>query len=315
MKRSLVFGVLACVLAACTPATPDQVLAKSFGDFSAEYRCMDWKKTQRCYYVVPPATNPKHLLIALHPAFTPVSMTENVAHLARELVPQGYLLVYPEGIDRQWNDGRVMEKVTTYRAGTDDVGFIDAVTAKIQKEYGFTANTTTVAGMSNGGMMSLRLACQSDRYGSVATVVANLPEHLREQCHATPKPMVMIFGMQDAIVDYAGGALSDDGVPEDWGVVESARDTEAFFAQRNGCQARKTHRETLADPTIDDTQAYWTRYSDCRQPLSVVHVEGMGHTWPGEESRFLAWISGRGAVSKQFSAGSAIRDFIEHTGQ
>lgn len=311
MKRAIALLVLTGLLASCGKTTSKDVISKTFHDFNATYHCMQWKGTKRCYYVVPPAGKPQHLLMALHPAFTPVQMTETVSHLAASVVPDGYLVVYPEGIDRQWNDGRVMTEVKTYRDKTDDVGFIDAVARKIQKKYGFSAEQTTIAGMSNGGMMSQRMACQSDQYGSVATIVANLPQGLRLQCKAKPKPMLMVFGTHDTVVDYSGGVLANSGVGSEWGMVESAKATEKFFAERNGCDTDRVNRHVIADPEVDETRAVVSEYRDCKAPLITIHVENMGHTWPGEESRLLAFISQRGAVTHQFNAAKTIEQFVD----
>ncbi|PZP83522.1 MAG: hypothetical protein DI582_10870, partial [Azospirillum brasilense] len=188
----------------------------------------------------------------------------------------------------------------------------DAVTARAQKQFKLGVEDTLVAGMSNGGMMSLRLACQSDEYAKVAGVVANLPKGLRDACTATPKPMLLIFGSDDDVVEYQGGVLADSGIPTTWGEVESAKDTEAFFAARNGCDARHIKQRVLADEDIDSTAATITEYQGCKAaPLTTIHMRGMGHTWPGESSRFLAWLSTRGAVSKQFSATQTIADFAK----
>lgn len=299
------------LLAACSKPTAEEVIKTSFNGFNASHHCMDWKGVERCYYVVPPKGKAKHLLVALHPAFTPVKITEDVSHLAANVVPNGYMVVYPEGIERQWNDGRIMTQVKTYRDKTDDVGFIDAVTKKIQSKYGFSPEQTTVAGMSNGGMMSQRLACQSERYGSVATIVANLPMDLRMACKASPKPMLLVFGTHDTVVNYSGGALADSGKGADWGIVESAKDTERFFAERNGCQTDTVKRHVMADPQIDATRAIVSEYQGCKVPLIAITVENMGHTWPGEESRFLAFLSMRGAVSHQFDAAKTIEEFVD----
>lgn len=303
------------LLLACEKTAPEEVIRTSFKGFPATHHCMEWQGVERCYYVVPPKEKPKHLLVALHPAFTPVQIAENVSRLAANLVPKGYLVVYPEGIDRQWNDGRVMTAVKTYNDKTDDVGFVDAVTQTIQKQYGFSPAQTTVAGMSNGGMMSQRLACQSERYGSMATVVANLPLDLRKHCKATPKPAMLVFGADDAVVLHAGGPLAKDGQATTWGAVESARDTEQFFITRNGCQPDHVKRRVIADPQLDRTRAVIREYEQCAAPLTVISVEHMGHTWPGEASRFWAWLSMRGAVSQQFGAAQAIDGFISRGAQ
>lgn len=308
MKRALLLAVL--MVAACShKITPDEVIAQNFAGLDASYHCLDWQGVERCYYLVKPTVKPKGLLVALHPAFTPVRMTEKVSRLAALAVPRGYVVLYPEGIDKQWNDFRVMTDVKTYQDKTDDVGFLDTLTAQVQKQLKFTPRETAVAGMSNGGMMSLRLGCQSERFGTVAAVVANLPKGLRDACKASAKKTLLIFGTDDDVVEYNGGVLADSGIPTTWGEVESAAHTESFFAGRNGCKkAFATH--TLADRHIDSTRAYIKRYA-CRAPLSTIHVEGMGHTWPGERSRMLAWVTTRGAVSQQFDAGNMLLDFIE----
>lgn len=311
MRHTVSLVIALLVLAACGPSGSKDVIRTSFRDFDATYHCIDWKGTKRCYYVVLPKENPKHLLIALHPAFTPVKLTEDVSHLAKSVVPDSYLVVYPEGVDKQWNDSRVMTKVKTFRDKSDDVGFINAVTKKVQKKYGFTPAQTTVAGMSNGGMMSLRMACQSDNYGSVATIVANLPLDLRKHCKASPKPMLMVFGTHDTVVNYSGGVLADSGVGSDWGTVESAKETDKFFATRNGCDLDRVHRFVIGDPQIDETRAIVSAYRNCKAPFISIHVEKMGHTWPGEESRILAFLSMRGAVSHQFDAAKTIEQFVD----
>lgn len=308
-----IFRSIAVVLlvTACGKApTSDEIIKTNFKGLNASYHCMDWKGVERCYYLIEPEAAPKGLIVALHPAFTPVRMTEEVSHMAALAVPRGYVVVYPEGIDKQWNDFRVMTEVKTYQDKTDDVGFIDTVTAKLQKQFKFTPANTTVAGMSNGGMMGLRLSCQSERYGTVAAVVANLPVGLRDACKAKPKKTMLIFGTDDDVVEYNGGVLADSGIATTWGEVESARKTEAFFDGRNGC-GKIVQTQMLADPEIDSTRALRTDHAGCRVPLTAIHVEGMGHTWPGEESRLLAWVTTRGAVSHQFNAGEAMIDFIE----
>lgn len=312
MKHILSTIAAVLLLTACGKApTPDEVIQTNFKGLNASYHCMDWKGVERCYYLIEPESAPKGLIVALHPAFTPVRMTEEVSHMAALAAPRGYVVAYPEGIDKQWNDFRVMTDVKTYQDKTDDVGFIDTVTAKLQKQFKFTPAHTTVAGMSNGGMMSLRLSCQSERYGTVAAVVANLPVGLRDACKAKPKKTMLMFGTEDDVVEYNGGVLADSGIATTWGEVESARKTEAFFAKRSGCSAPTI--TIAADTKIDSTRAIRRDYTACeRAPVTAIRVVGMGHTWPGEESRLLAWITTRGAVSHQFNAGETVLDFIEH---
>lgn len=312
MKRILITLALTLAVSACGKSVgSSEVIKTSFKGFRASYDCLQWEGAKRCYYTVLPNGEPKHLMIALHPAFTSVQLTEDISHIAANIVPDGYVVVFPEGIDKQWNDGRIMTEVKTYRQGTDDVGFINKVTRTVQKKYGFTPKQTALAGMSNGGMMSMRMACQSDVHGAVATIVANLPDDLRKSCSASPKPMLLVFGTHDTVVDYSGGALAYSGVPSEWGFVESAKRTEEFFATRNGCNVERVRRHVIHDPEIDATRAVVSEYQGCKQPLYTITVEGMGHTWPGEESRIFAFLSQRGVVTHQFDAAKTIKQFVD----
>lgn len=300
----------AMLLAACSGDEPADVLANTFGDFkNARYDCMEWQGVQRCYYVVPPQGAPKRFILALHPAFTPVKLAEEMSGLAGKAVRRGDLVVYPEGVDRHWNDGRVARKTKTVRNGTDDVGFLNALMHRMQGEYGVAPEYTAVVGMSNGGMMAQRLACVSDRFRVAGTVVANLPKGIEADCTAKPKAMLMMFGNEDDIVPFGGGPIDSKGKPNSWGEVLSAEETIAVFARHNKCSA-EFYETKQGDPAIDGTLVHAREYACGSTPLRVLVLEGMGHTWPGESSRLMAWVTTRGAVSKQLSATDELLGFF-----
>jgi polyhydroxybutyrate depolymerase len=96
-----------------------------------------------------------------------------------------------------------------------------------------------VTGMSNGAMMSLRLACQSNRFSAVAAVAGNLPEPLATRCKPAGKDVLLIHGVDDAIVPYAGGYVSGIRPGNKRGRVLSAKQTFALLGKANGCQATR----------------------------------------------------------------------------
>jgi polyhydroxybutyrate depolymerase len=291
-------------LSSCTPRAPEAVLETTFAGLNARYQCLAPPSSERCAYIVAPDTKPRGLILALHPAFHNPEATEQIVQFAPRAVAAGYAVAYPEGIDRQWNDGRHAEAAETFRRKTDDVAFLEQLALELQHEYHLHAPQTLAAGMSNGGMMAQRLACETDAVGAVASVAANLPSGLAARCNAIPKPMLLVFGSEDDVVPFAGGALAED--PKDWGEVLSAEATIAHFARKNGCAnpARKT-----INRKDDGTVARTERYHCKSASLEAIVTQGMGHTWPNEPSDFRAWITTRGRISRELDGTDLVLAF------
>ena len=139
----------------------------------------------------------------------------------------GFIAVYPESRRGHWDDGR--ETVTDH---TDDVAYIGALLDALAAEYKVDARRIYAAGISNGGMMSMRLACElPGRFAAIATVGANMPAALAASCgSARAVPVVMFSGTTDPLMPYGGGRVFGPV----GGQVLSAPDTAAFWARRNG---------------------------------------------------------------------------------
>ena len=75
----------------------------------------------------------------------------------------GIIVAYPNGIDETWNISSI--------TGTDDVGFISALIDTINLQYSIDLNRVFATGMSMGGFMSYRLACElSGKIAAIASV-------------------------------------------------------------------------------------------------------------------------------------------------
>lgn len=298
---SLVF-----TLAACQPEAPDAALQTTFKGLDASYHCIKWQEKNRCYYLVKPRTPIRGLLVVLHPAFHNVPELEEMAHLVHITEARGLLALYPEGVDKQWNDGRHAEATRTFNEGTDDVGFLNAIIEKTQKNAGVKKENTSLAGVSNGAMMAMRMACESPAIGRIFTVAGNLPIDVARSCHKIyPGKIVMVFGMQDETVPYRGGKL---GLGEyDWGRVVSAEVTESHMANLLGCSGE--FQQYRLDKDADDgTIAHKRDFTCSKGRMTSYHVEGMGHTWPGEENYYQALLTGRGTISYELDANQLMVD-------
>src|SRR5262249_27387325 len=83
---------------------------------------------------------------------------------------EGYLVAYPEGIDRGWNDGRGIHGRTH-----DDVGFPSALIDELVKAKNVDPKRVYSTGISNGGFMSFTLACRiPEKLAAIAPVAGSM---------------------------------------------------------------------------------------------------------------------------------------------
>jgi polyhydroxybutyrate depolymerase len=207
-------------------------------------------------------------------------------HLAFDALAdrEGFHVVYPNGLDRSWNDGRpdAARIRPTGEAPPDDIGFLDALMDRLIAEGLADAKRITVTGPSNGGMMTLRVGCElTERVAAIAPLIANMPEELGATCRpARPLPVLVMNGTEDELVPWTGGPLA--GKPEK-GRVWSTERTVEFWRSHNGCRAQpETRRLPDRDPD-DNSRVTVTRWADCQDDTEVqlYRLDGAGHTVPG----------------------------------
>lgn len=114
------------------------------------------------------------------------------------------IIVCPQGIDRSWNDGR---ETPAQKKGINDVKFSDQLITYMIDTYHADASRIYVTGMSNGGFMSSRLACEiPDRIAAIAVVGASMDEDMSYK-PSKPIPVMYIQGTKDPLVPFAGGLM------------------------------------------------------------------------------------------------------------
>ena len=213
----------------------------------------------------------------------------------------GVLVVYPDGVGRGWNDGRHDMKSKSVQESVDDVGFLRALVAAIGRRYPLDRGRIFVTGMSNGGMMTLRLACDaSDVFRGFVAVAASLGADVAPGCEpAAGRPLALIDGTEDPLVPFAGGEVKVLGSRR--GRVIGAEATFAAFRGHAGCDG--VDAEPPLDRVADDGTALVVhRATGCRDGARVVlyEVDGGGHAWPGGLRYAREWLIGR--VSRELDA-------------
>jgi polyhydroxybutyrate depolymerase len=140
-------------------------------------------------------------------------------------------------------------------------------------------------GVSNGGMMTYRIACEAPGiFAAYAAVIANLPSGLSEDCRLrSGAPFLIINSTDDPVIPWEGGDINRWSRDE----VLSTADTVAFWRQRNGC-SEKSQAKPLPDRDgSDGSSVVAERFADCRSgaPVVLLTVEGGGHLPPGAQIR------------------------------
>ncbi|PKP21237.1 MAG: phospholipase [Bacteroidetes bacterium HGW-Bacteroidetes-21] len=271
---------------------------------------------QRSYYLyVPSKINQAKipLLIALHGGMGNGEKMEKLTQsgfntLADE---ENFIVVYPNGIGRNWNDGR-KSMPSNYKAHNntiDDVGFISALIKKLIETDNVDPARVYVTGMSNGAMMTHRLAIElSDQIAAGAAVCGNIPADLT----STPKSkvsMMMINSMNDPLVPYEGGYVHFR--KKQLGRILSAKESLNFWLEHNGIVVEPTNKEFPSTQPDDGCRAISVSYLDNDQSTEVVliSIEGGGHTWPGGWQYFGEKLIGK--TCRDFDACQMIWDFCK----
>jgi polyhydroxybutyrate depolymerase len=248
------------------------------------------------------------LVLALHGHGGDGQGMLRLTHLNTIADRHGFIVVYPDGYQKSWADGRGVTSAD--QAGVDDVGFLAALIDALAGQFKVDRSRVYVTGISNGGFMSERLACDlATKIAGVAAVAATMPMDLAARCApARPVPFLLMQGTADPLVPAQGGAIRLDR-----GTVLSASATMQTWVKFDGCQgAPLTGSEP--DTANDGTRVSYQTYSTCQDKSAVALylVAGGGHTWPGGLQYLPQAVVGK--TSRDIDAGEVIWGFFQpHT--
>ena len=195
-----------------------------------------------------------------------------------------YITVFPNGVFNDWADSRGVTDADL--AGIDDVSFLTTLKNTLIKQYAIDRRRTYLAGVSNGGMMALRIAWERPRsFAAYAPIIANLPDSVGSFVRpGVPLSVLLMSGTADNLVPYEGGLQP----PSIGGRVVGVDSTIALLLGNNGCPGRIPNSQEL--PDLDQTDGSTvTRfdYGPCNNNAEIVlyRVNGGGHTVPGNPTR------------------------------
>jgi polyhydroxybutyrate depolymerase len=196
---------------------------------------------------------------------------------------RGFLVAYPDGTEetqrrhfwgghrRFWNDACC----DVYLPSVDDVAYLDAIIDDVSAHYRVDGKRVFVMGISNGGSMSYRYAC--DRASRVAAILSRAGAMWADTTHCKPSEPVavlQIHGTDDKVVSY------------DVSAHQSARDWVAFDHCDATPDASAPPRDLVAGgfrDDVPDAETTTERWTGCRG-VELWTMRGAGHA-PGPASQ------------------------------
>lgn len=274
-----IFRVVTCLLvgASAAPgvATP-WAHAGPLGHIPAAQ--IDFGGMIRTYQLhLPPGPDkPAGLVVNLHAAGLTGADQAALTHYDSVADAHGFAVVYPDGIDRSWADGRGAS--VPDRQGVDDVGFITTLVDRLVTDFAIPRDRVFATGLSAGAFMANRLACdRADLFSAIAPVAGTLGANVG--CRPSqPVSVLAMYGTADPIVPFGGGVMNGRGGSS---TVLSAAELVDRWRGLDGCTNNPVP-ETL--PAVGDgTTTERLTYGPCAAGTDVVfmRVVNGGHTWPG----------------------------------
>jgi len=261
--------------------------------------------SERTYLLhLPPVYDGKRslpLVIVLHGGGGNAPGAVHMTGFSEKADKEGFVVVYPNG------SGRLKTRLLTWNSGNccgyaldndvDDVGFIRALIDEVVKTRAVDPKRVYVTGMSNGGMMTYRLACElSDKIASAAPVAGALN---LENPHPThPVSMIIFHGTADEHVLYEGGEPIKKVDPHRR-VDKSVSYAVNFWVKQDGCS------ETPEREEKGNIRMEIYRGGKEGTEVALYTVKGGGHAWPGGESYLLG-----AEPTKEISATDLMWDFF-----
>ena len=248
---------------------------------------------------VPSITNREYLMplvISLHGG---LASPKGQFHLAdfRPLADREQFIVICPGSKHIFHDGRDNH-------GIDDVKFIDQIITYAINTYHADPARVYVTGISNGGFLTSRIACElSNRIAAIAVVAGSMDEG---EGYAPVKAMPVIYmhGSKDPVFPNKGGKVFGRTIYSQQQVLKIWAD----LAQCNPVPVITN----IPDTAGDSTSIVKEEYINSATGFKVVgyNIVNGGHTWPGGWQYMPQFIVGK--TTKNLNACDEIWSFFKH---
>lgn len=194
-----------------------------------------------------------------------------------------FILIAPNGSNRfenelflMWNAGHCRGYAS--EAKINDSKFVNTIIDQTADSYNIDRKRIYLTGLSNGAMLSYKIACQlSGKIAGVAPVggaMNYIPKSAK-----SPIPVVVFHGTADRHVLFKGG-IPLDFFEEKTRVDNSVSKAVSFWVKNNKCSQ---------NPIIvqnGNVSVYKYLHSEDNTPVILYKITGGKHAWPGGERDF-----------------------------
>jgi polyhydroxybutyrate depolymerase len=186
-----------------------------------------------------------------------------------------FIVVYPDGSGLSWNASGCCG--SALQNNVDEPAFVRAVIADVETTVSVDHKRIYAAGLSNGALLSYRLACtMSDTFAAIAPVAGVL---MYSPCQPQqPVSVIHVHGTKDSAVPFEGGGK----VPSTDHPFPPVAQSIATWVKLDGCNSEaKMEQNGVLTHSI---------YSICAPGIAVelYMVNGGNHSWP---SKYVAPVS------------------------
>ncbi|MBX9666151.1 MAG: hypothetical protein K2X93_00975 [Candidatus Obscuribacterales bacterium] len=142
------------------------------------------------------------LVVVLHGGGGDARSAEWDSVMSKQSEKDNFVVAYPNGFMRTWNAGQCCGLARVHNI--DDVKFVRLMISRLVEQLGVDRDRVYVTGLSNGGMLTYRIASElADVVAAVAPVEGCMYDV--ESTSDTPISVIAFHGKNDHVVRYEGG--------------------------------------------------------------------------------------------------------------
>jgi polyhydroxybutyrate depolymerase len=210
---------------------------------------------------------------------------------------ENFIAVYPNGT------GRFGNRLLTWNAGTccgyavinkvDDVAFVRALITKLTESIPIDRWRIYATGLSNGAMMSHRLAAEAgDLIAAIAPVAGGMVVPGFKSARAVP--VMHIHSVDDPRALYNGGLGLPFPLTKSQVFHPNIDQMILRWAKHDGCSVKPTIVDRRTERDGSGQSAIRYVYSNCQNGAEVDlwKLSGAGHVWPGGRQKVMERILG-----------------------